>query len=681
MFFKELKQFKIGLEREALRLNHLGKPAITPHPAALGSKLTHPNFTTDFAENQIEFVTPPFSSIERALTFLETLHRAFYTFTPDEKLWPHSMPPKTIKDIPIADFGVSSAAAKKNLYRLGLTQRYPIEMQLISGIHANYSFPDAVFKKLGLSKNEGYMALIRNFLRHGWILTYLFGASTSKKYPNSTSLRVSPLGYYSRVQSQMAISFNSIEEYLQGLDKACTTPHTDYQKIDPALQLNPNTLQIPAEHYTRIRPKSQNGNLSKGIDYIEVRSLDLNPNSPIGIEQDALEFLHIFLLHCLLEPSPPLTKHEQKQICEHQAHVALYGTQDTDPTPLLTAMEPLADYLGYKDMPNPQRALTPLKSQEKSHFAQLAEKSLKDQQALELKEFELSTLCLIDAAKKRNISIEILDRPHNIIRLNNKVIVQQATCTHKDTYIAPLLMDNKSVTKKLLQEHNLKTPSSQTFNTLQEALAYTPKTKIVIKPNTANFGVGISFISPNQPAQYSRAIKAAFKHASSVLIEEFCPGDEIRFLVIDNKVVAVTLREPANITGNGIHTMRQLIKEKNQHKFPKEQIRLDKTLPLSSIPKKKQKIYLRENSNISTGGDAIDLTDTIHTSYSNLALKATQALGATICGVDMLIPNHKKPGPYNIIELNYNPQLSMHIYPTQGKPRPVCEALLEYLDL
>jgi len=491
---------------------------------------------------------------------------------------------------------------------------------------------------------------------------------------------MSPLGYYSLVQSQMAISFNSLEEYLHDLNKACTTPHPEYQKIDPSLQLNANLLQIPAEHYTRIRPKSQSDNLSKGIDYIEVRSLDLNPNSPIGIEQDALEFLHIFLLYCLLEPSPPLSPQERKQICDHQAHVALHGLQDTDPTPLLTAMEPLADYLGYKNKPNPKRVLTPLTASEKNYFTQLAEKSLKTQQELELKEFELSTLCLIDAAKKRNISIEILDKTHNIIRLNKNVIVQQATCTHKDTYIAPLLMNNKSVTKKLLTEHNLKTPSSQTFNTLQEALTYKPTTKIVIKPNTANFGVGISFIRPNEPAQYNCAIKEAFKHASSVLIEEFCPGHEIRFLVIDSKVIAVTLREPANITGDGIHTMRQLIEEKNRTKFPKEHIRLDKILPLSSIPKKGQKIYLRENSNISTGGDAIDLTDTVHPSYKKIALKATEALGAAICGVDMLIPKYKEPGTYNIIELNYNPQLSMHIYPTQGKSRPVCDALLEHLN-
>ncbi len=636
----------------------------TPHPEALGSKLTHPHFTTDFAENQIEFVTKPHSTIDKALTELETLHRAFYTLVPGEKLWPHSMPPPGIKNVSIADFGVSRLGMEKHLYRIGLTKRYPIEMQLISGIHANFSFPGCT--------TEDYLALIRNFLRHGWILSYLFGAGPTKKYPHATSIRMSPFGYYSRVQAQMAISFNSLDAYLTDIHTACTTPHPAYQKIPADQQLNPNILQIPAEHYTRIRPKSISGDLSQGIDYVEVRSLDLNPDSPIGIEKGALEFLRAFLMFCLEEPSPPLTRKEQQQICEHQAHIALYGRRDADPGPLLSL-------INVPDFDTSKRKLKRLSTKEKAHFIKLSEKSLMDQRSLEMQELELSTLCLIDAAKKRNIDVEILDRPHSIIRLDKRIIVQQATRTHKDTYIAPLLMDNKAVTKKLLEEHGLSTPESHTFDTIEDALAHRPTTKVVIKPNTANYGDGVAFVPVGKKQLYTRAIREAFKHTPSVLVEEFIAGDEVRLLVIDGVCVAATLRDPANVIGDGKSTMRELIKEKNRTKFPKDRIRMDKSLPLSSIPPRGKKIYLRENSNISTGGDAIDVTDRLHASYKKLACKATKALGAAICGVDMIIPHHKRAGTYHIIELNYNPQLSMHIYPTRGKPRPVCDALLDFL--
>ena len=729
MFCNEMKEFKIGLEREALRVNSKGAFVTAPHPKSLGSKLTHPHFTTDFAENQIEFVTKPYPSIKAALNALSKLHRYFYQTQKNELLWPMSMPPKLPHNIPIADFGTSHKGRDKHIYRIGLTKRYPIEMQLISGIHANYSFSPALFKKLKIDQTEGYMKVVRNFLRHGHLLSYLFGASPTPEYPFSTSMRLSPRGYYSRVQQQMNISFSSFSAYEHDLKKACECKHPAYEKIAPSDQLNANLLQIPGEHYTRIRPKSKTPGV---IDYVEVRALDLNPNSPLGVNQEELEFTHLFLLMCLTEKDAPLSKKEQKELCENQNRIALMGRKpDLLPKSALTLlkkMRPLAKYLGLSENlerqidkvkhPLPltfdhpltlakkhKRTLSkkPLTETQIKKFETSAQNSLKEQTAAEARDaittrgyedLELSTQALILQAQKQGIEIEVLDRPHNIIRLSkgkHSEIIQQATRTSKDNYISPLLMDNKAVTKQLLIESNLNVAEGDIFHNIDAARSAYDQLqtkKLVIKPNTANFGLGIAFIKPKSRKNYESALMHAFAHAPSVIVEHFYTGDEVRFLVIDHKVVAVTKRIPANVIGDGKHTISELILQKNFNpnalKLPKEHIRLthiekahlkSQRLTPKSIPGKGRTIFLRENSNLSTGGDPIDITDSIDAQFKQIAIKATKALNAKICGVDMLISKNT----YRIIELNYNPQLTMHIYPYQGKPRPVCQKLLKFL--
>ena len=722
-----------GIEREALRVASDGTVAQTDHPEVLGSKLTHPHFTTDFGEAQVEMVTSPYSSVKEAMRAMSKLHRYFYQTVRGERLWPLSMPPP-LDEIRIADFGTSSRGVDKRLYREGLAKRYPIEMQMISGIHANFSFGRPL-------SNDAMMGIVRNFLRHGWLLTYLFGASPSRKFPHSTSMRLSEKGYYSRIQNQMVISFNSYEAYLADLEHALNTPHASYEGHG----LNSNLLQIPGEHYTRIRPKSHR---EGRIDYLEIRSLDLNPYAPLGVTPSEIQFTYDFLKLCHKLPSPKLYKGEIKTIVENQNRVALYGRKPK--LMLHTARgKKLFTHWAYEllDQLDALNQMTKIEHPEKCPSAQLlkdvegrdwvdlgmelaeshrkkllkhplsdqniqilknkAIDSLQAQKDLELDEdfhfrdyedLEVSTQIIIRKALEKNVTVEVLDRTKSIIRLTKgrkSTIIQQATKTVLDTYITPLIMDNKAVTKQLLQEAGFHVPHGDLYHNAADARAdykrYT-KHKIAVKPNTTNCGIGISFIDPNSPDAYAKAIQKAFSHSDSVLVESFCSGTEHRFLIIDDKVIGVLKRIPANVTGDGVHTISQLVKLKNRapknHKHLKNRLKITpvemaylkkQNLTPRHIPPNGTTIYLRENSNISSGGDPIDVTDIIHPSYGKIAIRAAKHFDAHFCGVDMLIPHSHTNGTYTIIEMNYNPTLAIHAYPYKGEPRDVATPLLKSL--
>lgn len=318
---------------------------------------------------------------------------------------------------------------------------------------------------------------------------------------------------------------------------------------------------------------------------------------------------------------------------------------------------------------------------------------------------ELSTAMLINAAEQRGIAVEILDAEDNFIRLkkDSKIeYIKQATRTSVDTYIAPLIMENKEVTKLILREKGINVPAGIMVKSVTEARAYYETFRgkdIVMKPKSSNFGLGIEIFKNLQCEEcYQTAVSQAFSHDRSVLIEEFIPGKEYRFLVIGDAVVGILHRVPANVVGDGIQTIEALVAEKNRNPLrgkgyvsPLEKIRLDKTeiaflseqhKSIQTIPEDGETVYLRENSNISTGGDSIDFTDEIIDDYKTIAVKAAQAVGARICGADIIIRDiQKKPdaGNYSIIELNFNPALHIHNYPFVGENRHVDEKVLDLL--
>ena len=311
---------------------------------------------------------------------------------------------------------------------------------------------------------------------------------------------------------------------------------------------------------------------------------------------------------------------------------------------------------------------------------------------------ELSTQILISEALSREIDVDILDREDNFISLRKDgrtEYVKQATRTSADDYISPLIMENKQVTKKILSEHGVHVPEGKMYSEPGQAAEdfkeYAGQS-IVIKPKSTNFGLGISiFKDLISGTIFNEAVHKAFEYDSSILIETFIPGKEYRFLVIDDDVIAVLHRVPANVTGDGVHTIQELVAEKNSdplrgtgYKTPLEKIKTGKEeieflnsqgLTIDSVPGNGEQIFLRKNSNISTGGDSIDYTDLIPDSYKRIAIKAAKTVGAKICGADMIIRDFgKEPGRvvggdynYGIIELNFNPALHIHEFPYKGK--------------
>jgi glutamate--cysteine ligase len=321
------------------------------------------------------------------------------------------------------------------------------------------------------------------------------------------------------------------------------------------------------------------------------------------------------------------------------------------------------------------------------------------------KGMELSTQILIKEALQRGIQVEVLDAADNFIRLSQSgrtEYIKQATRTSADSYIAPLIMENKEVTKIILKKHEINVPGGITVQSVSEAEAQYPLYAgqgLVIKPKSTNFGKGIT-VFKNSPSMvdYQTAIQEALQYDSSVLVEIFIPGKEYRFLVIGDEVAAVLHRVPANVEGDGIHTIESLVAEKNKDPLrgkgyitPLEKINLGEIegsylrlqgKNFQDIPSLSEIVYLRENSNISTGGDSIDCTDNVAKAYKTIAVHAAKAVGAKICGADIIIQDiaaEPDETNYSVIELNFNPALHIHNFPYQGQNRHVEQKVLNLL--
>ncbi len=346
-----------GIERETLRVDGHGHLASSPHPLALGSALTHPQITTDYAETLLEFITPAETDIATTLGKLDSIHRYAYSKLGKELLWSQSMP-ATLPDeddIAIAWYGDSNMGMLKHVYRRGLALRYGKAMQCIAGIHYNYSLDEGLWRLLASQEtsarplsakayqSDAYLATIRNFRRYSWLLMYLFGASPALQkgflrgrphqletlsddtlyLPYATSLRMSDLGYQNDAQSGLSPHENCLDSYVAALTKAVNQPYAPYAELGTKrdgewIQLSTNVLQIENEYYSTIRPKRviQTGErpiqalCARGVQYIEVRCMDVDPFEPVGISLPAGRFLDAFLLFCALEASPAISPEE-----------------------------------------------------------------------------------------------------------------------------------------------------------------------------------------------------------------------------------------------------------------------------------------------------------------------------------------------------------------------------------
>lgn len=750
-----------GLEKENVRVTESGNLALTPHPKAFGDREKNAYIKTDFSESQLEMVTPVCNTLEEVYSFICNLNKvvSLEIMKNGEFLWPQSNPPilPREEEIPIAKL----SNREDELYRENLSYKYGKKKQVISGIHYNFSFKEEfiklLYKELKVEKDfrefkdDIYLRMARNFQKYHWLLIYLTGASPvfhesyideikkdgeilgedSYYIKDDTSLRNSSYGYKNK--KDYYVSYNSIGEYA-----------SDIKNL-----VKDKEIQSIKEYYNPIRLKSLGSEdmleslLHKGIDYLEVRLLDLDPLSIQGVSKETLYLVHLFMIYTLLKENKEITYKDQEEFFKNHDMVALKGRNEDaviheNGVPvllkdkgreILSEMDEIVEILfsNNEEFKNViKRALEKINNTHDTISEKLI-KDIKEEGYINFhmrlakeylnnfknKEFnlvgyedlELSTQILILDAIKRGIEFNMMDRLENFISLSDgeKVeYVKQATKTSKDSYITALIMENKLVTKDILKENNIRVPKGKDYDNIDEAkkdFRLFKDEKIVIKPKSTNFGLGISIF----PGEYSRedydkAVEIAFREDSSILIEEFMTGKEYRFLVIGEEVVGILHREPANVIGNGESTIEELVFEKNKdplrgrgYKTPLEKIKLgeieemflkNQGLSFKYIPKNGEKIYLRENSNISTGGDSIDFTDKIHPSYKEVALKSAKAVKALICGVDMVIDNieeEAKEKNHGIIELNFNPAIHIHCFPYKGENRKAGEKILDLL--
>ena len=365
---------KTGLEKESLRVGPDGSIAQTPHPAVLGSALTHPWITTDYSEALLEFITPPLASPDRALAFLRDLQQFVYLKLDKELLWSSSMPcvVEGASSIPIAQYGTSNPGLMKTVYRRGLGYRYGRVMQVIAGAHYNYSFPDAFWPVLqALEKDsrplqdyisDRYFCLIRNLQRFGWLIPYLFGSSPAvcKSFmdgkptrltafnedsyyaPFATSLRMCDIGYQNTHENEdgFKATYDNLDIYVDTLTRATETPCPSHETIGVKVdgeyrQLNANILQIENEYYSSIRPKQVPGFNEKptlalkrrGVRYVELRSLDINAYDPLGISVEQCHFLEVMMAFCLFHDSPVIDEQGRNEI-DYNLNAVCYRGRD-----------------------------------------------------------------------------------------------------------------------------------------------------------------------------------------------------------------------------------------------------------------------------------------------------------------------------------------------------------------
>ncbi|WP_029177956.1 bifunctional glutamate--cysteine ligase GshA/glutathione synthetase GshB [Streptococcus suis] len=727
-------QATFGIERESLRINSNHRVAQTPHPHKLGSRSFHPYIQTDYSEPQLELITPIAQSTEEARRLLGAITDvATRSMDKQEYLWPLSMPPViSEEEIQIAQLD----SDYEYQYRVGLGERYGKLVQSMSGIHYNFELGKDLTQQLfELSeetdfiafKNTLYLKLAQNFLNYRWLLTYLYGASSlaEKEFLTTEvgcvrSIRNSKYGYVN--SDDVHISFSSLQQYVADIEQAVQSGQLSAEK----------------EFYSSVRlrgAKTSRDYLSKGISYLEFRSFDLNPYDPLAISQETLDTVHLFILSLLwldqlTDVDNTLAKADKLNNLIALSHPHTPLPSDADATPILTAMKAIVLHFGLDDyygqlIAHVEAALQDPRLTLSGKIAeQVEDGSLErfgQQQGKTFHEYawtapyalkgyenmELSTQMILFDAIQMGLHVEILDEEDQFLKLwhgDHIEYIKNGNMTSKDNYVIPLAMANKVVTKKILDQAGFPVPAGAEFANKEDALRYygqVASSTIVVKPKSTNFGLGISiFQEPASLADYEKALDIAFSEDSHVLVEEFVAGTEYRFFILDGKCEAVLLRVAANVVGDGSSTIRELVDQKNQdplrgrdHRSPLEIINLGDIellmleqqgyTPDTVLPEGVQ-AFLRGNSNISTGGDSIDMTDQMDESYKQLAADMATAMGAWACGVDLIIPDRTKPASKDepnctCIELNFNPAMYLHTYTYAGPGQSITPKILRKL--
>ena len=737
------RQGSFGFEKESQRVHADGSIVTTPHPKSFGSRSYHPYIQTDFAESQLELITPPNKKVEDSLRWLSAIHEVVLRSLPDDEyIFPLSMPAglPPAEKIKVAQLDDPADVA----YREHLVKSYGTYKQMVSGIHYNFQLNADLIQTLFKAQseyqsavefqNDLYLKMAKNFLRYQWILLYLLSATpiVDKNYfkdgisplkPNQyvRSLRSSQYGYVNA--PEIIVSYDSVEKYVETLEHWVTE----------------GKLIAEKEFYSNVRlrgAKKAREFLDNGIQYLEFRLFDLNPFEPYGINLEDAKFIHHFILLMIWLDETA----DQQAVELGKARLAEVAWEDprsqtayrAEGEAILNQLLIMLEQIGAEDeialivkdklaqFIDPEQTLCGRLVNALEHaggYQRLgAELALRNkQQAFErfyalsaFDNMELSTQALLFDLIQKGIKTEILDENDQFLCLQHGEhieYVKNGNMTSHDSYISPLIMENKVVTKKVLAKVGFNVPQSVEFTSLEQAVASYPLFEgraVVIKPKSTNYGLGISIFQQgvHNRDDFAKAVEIAFREDKEIMVEDYLVGTEYRIFVLSEETLAVLLRVPANVVGDGVHTVAELVATKNAHplrgdgsRTPLKKIALgdieqlqlkEQGLTVDSIPAKDQLVQLRANSNISTGGDSIDMTDEMHDSYKRLAVGITKAMGAAVCGVDLIIPNLKKPAEaslnsWGVIEANFNPMMMMHIFPYAGKSRRLTQNVIKML--
>ncbi|MDU8924096.1 bifunctional glutamate--cysteine ligase GshA/glutathione synthetase GshB [Pasteurellaceae bacterium LIM206] len=736
------QQGSFGIEKESQRVHADGSVVTTPHPRCFGNRSYHPYIQTDFAESQLELITPPNKKIEDTLRWLSAIHEVTLRSLPqDEFIFPFSMP----AGLPPADqIKVAQLDDPQDVaYREHLVRVYGKNKQMVSGIHYNFQFAEELINALFHAQTEYsdlvdfqnrlYLKVAKNFLRYQWVLLYLLSATPtvdadyfkdgSPLKPNQyvRSLRSSRYGYVNA--DDIIVSFDSIERYVETLEH----------------WVNSGRLIAEKEFYSNVRlrgAKKAREFLHTGIRYLEFRLFDLNPFEPYGVGLADAKFIHHFILLTLwldetadqagvelgrarlgevaLEDPRTQTAYRAEGEWVLNQLIAMLKSIGAESTAVRYAEQKLAQFA------EPSQTLCArvvAVIEQAGGYQKLGAELAQRNKAQAYERFyalsafdnmELSTQALLFDLIQKGITTEILDENDQFLRLQfgeHVEYVKNGNMTSHDSYISPLIMENKVVTKKVLAKAGFNVPQSREFTSAESAVLSFPLFEgkaVVIKPKSTNYGLGISIFQQGvqDKADFAEAVEIAFREDKEIMVEDYLVGTEYRFFVLGDETLAVLLRVPANVVGDGVHTVAELVAEKNAHplrgdgsRTPLKKIALgdierlqlkEQGLSVDSVPPPGQIVQLRANSNISTGGDSIDMTDEMHPSYKRLAVGITKAMGAAVCGVDLIIPDLKKPAEaglqsWSVIEANFNPMMMMHIFPYSGKSRRLTQNVIKML--
>ena len=736
------QQGSFGIEKESQRVHADGSIVTSLHPKAFGNRRFHPYIQTDFAESQLELVTPPMKKLEDTLRWLSAIHEVTLRTLPEnEFIFPFSMPAGLPPEehIKVAQLDNHEDVA----YREHLVQSYGKYKQMVSGIHYNFQidpkFIDALFHTQNETQsavdfqNNFYLKIAKNFLRYQWILLYLFSATPTveekyfrgnsplKPHQYVRSLRSGKYGYVN--DPKIHVSYDSLQEYVETLEH----------------WVKSGDLIAEKEFYSSVRlrgAKKARDLLEKGIQYLEFRLFDLNPFAPYGMELADAKFIHYFiLLMAWLDDTADqegikLGKTRLSEVAwEDPRQQSVYAVEgELVLLEMLKMLEQLnvsdeiktivKDKLGQFADPSQTLCAKVVSAIEQvGSYQQLGVDIAQSNKAKAFERFyaltafdnmELSTQALLFDAIQKGLKIEILDERDQFISLqfgDHLEYVKNGNMTSHDSYISPLIMENKVVTKKVLAKAGFNVPQSIEFTDVKSAVENFPlfeNRAVVIKPKSTNFGLGISIFQQGVTDRddFAKAVEIAFREDKEIMVEDYLLGTEYRFFVLGDQTLAVLLRVPANVIGDGVHTVAELVAAKNDHplrgdgsRTPLKKIALgdieqlqlkEQGLTVNSIPAKEQLVQLRANSNISTGGDSIDMTDEMHASYKEIAVGISKAMGAAVCGVDLIIPDLKKPAEpslrsWGVIEANFNPMMMMHIFPFSGQSRRLTMNVIKML--